>query len=791
MPNQATDPRLALDLDATLTPESRTSPVTAVRAPVARFADATGPVPAPVNYGYGGYGYGGASVGDDAVHLMDYVRALHKRRWIALSTFLVVFGTVTLLTYTATPLYDANVQILIENENPNVVKIDEVYDQNKATNDYYQTQYRILQSRLLARRTIEAEKLWDHPLLTGRGGRRSISLNPMVWAAQTWSMVRGFFPRQPVAQPTPEAAETAAQSSAIGGFLAGLSVVPVRNSRLVDIRYRSPDPQFAARAANAIAREFIAQNLEFRFLATKEATEFLNARMTEQRKSLDQSEQALQKYREQTGAVALEDRQNIVVQRLVELNAAVTRARTERIEREAVYNQIIAIQNDRAALDTIPAVMGNTFVQQLKGQLSELQRQEAQLSEKLGQRHPDILKVRTAIETTDSRISAEIQKIIQALRIDYQASLANERQLQESLNRQRGEAQEINRAAIQYSALQRDTTSNTAMFEGLLQRRLETGISGELKTSNIRVVDQAEVPRGPSSPNKRNNMLLAIFGGALLGVGLAFFFEYLDNRIKAPEEIKNHLGLPFLGLVPALEQKPESGPPLLNAGVSHHFSEAFGALRTNVLFSSADEGPKSLVITSTAPGEGKTVVSANLAMSLAGSGQRVLLVDADMRRPKLHEFFRIRREPGLSNILVGDGKASEAVKKTTVPNLWVMAAGKHPPNPAELLGSKRFKEFMASLGNHFDFIILDSPPVMAVTDASVLSHIATGVVFVIGAEMTSRGAAKAALNQLDSAKARYIGGVLNKVDLRSNSYYYAHYYRREYNNYYGTSPTQK
>ncbi len=798
MSEQPADPkrdslRLALD-EASLSPPGAQASAT-VRPEgegrfEGRFAD---PVPPPpgsvppgsVAPGYGGYGAGyGQAVGGDEVQLLDYLRVLHKRRWTAITAFLIVFGSVTVYTFTVTPIFSARVQILIENENPNVVKFEEVYEQNKAL-DYYQTQYRLLQSRALARRTLTAENLWEHPLFAGTGSSSGLTLNPIAWAGTAVQFVTGLFAdSKPVETAAPEASESATQSRILDTFLRGLTVIPVRNSRLVDANFRSSDPAMSSRVANALARQYIEQNLEFKFLATKEATAFLNARTAEQRKALEQSEQALQKYREKTGAMALEDRQNIVVQRLADLNAAVTRARTERIEKESVYSQVRAIQNERTAVDTFPAILNNTFIQQLKGQLNEQQRLKAQLADKLGARHPDMVKVQSAIETTETRINAEVQKVVQALRNDFLAAQANERSLQASLDQQRAEAQDLNRASIQYGVLQRDATSNQTMFSGLLERSRETGISGELKTSNIRIVDQAETPRRPASPNKVTNLSLALFGGAFLGIGLAFFFEYLDSRIKQPEEIKTQLGLPFLGMVALFNPKETTGPPLIGNGMPHEFSEAFRGIRTNVLFSSADAGSKSIVVTSTGPGEGKSVVSANLAMSLALAGQRVLLIDADMRRPKVHELFGVSQEPGLSNVMVGDAKASETVKRTLTPNLWLMTAGKHPPNPAELLGSKRFKDFMASLGEHFDWVILDSPPVMAVTDASVIAHSATGVVFVVGAEMTSKGAAKAALEQLDSAKAKYVGGILNRVDVRRNPYYYARHYRREYSNYY-------
>lgn len=757
--------------------------------PIAAEPPASGaPSPTSASPDYGGYG-GGHSSGDE-IHLLDFARILHKRRWTAFATFVLVFGTVAIQTFTATPLYTARTQILIENETPNVVQFQEVIE-NRMTLDYYQTQYRILQSRALARRTLEAEKLWEHPLFAGGGGRRSgVSLNPIAWAGYTVGLVRGLFASEETpASEAPDAAESVAQSRAIDALLGRLTVTPVRSSRLVDVSFRSPEPALSSRVANALARQYIEQNLEFRFLATKEATEFLNERTAEQRQVLEQSEQALQRYREQTGAVAFEDRQNIVVQRLADLNAAVTRARTDRIQKESIYNQIRTIQSNRAAVDTFPAILSNTFIQQLKIQINELQRQRAQMAEKLGDRHPDMVKVQTAIDTTQARIDAEVEKVVQALRNDYEAALANERSLQASLNQQRGEAQELNRAAIQYGALQRDATSNQTMFAGLLERARETDISGELRTSNIRIVDSAETPRRPSSPNTMRNLSIGLLGGLLFGVGLAFFFEYLDNRIKQPEEIKTQLGLPFLGMVPLFSPKDITGPPLIGNGVPHEFSEAFRTIRTNIMFSSADDGAKSIVVTSTGPGEGKSVVSANIAMSLAMSGQRVLLIDADMRRPKAHELFGVAPEPGLSNVMVGDAKASDAVKRTLTPNLWLLAAGKHPPNPAELLGSKRFKDFVTSLGEHFEWVIIDSPPVMAVADASIVAHHATGAVFVVGAEMTNRSTAKSALEQLDVAKAKYVGGILNRVDVQGNSYYYSRYYRREYQAYYTRAGT--
>ena len=718
-------------------------------------------------------------------HLLDHLRVIYKRRWTVISGFVVVCGTMFIHSSSVTPLYTARVQLLIENDNPNVIKFDEVYEPNKTTNDYYQTQYRILQSRLIARRTLQAEQLWTHPALVG---------DPAGVVPTYAETIRGWLRPVIALWPTSaevteprDAAEDSGQAPVVDAFLQAVTVTPLRNSRLVDVAFKSPDPRLASRAANAIAKNYIEQNLEFRFLATKEATEFLTARTAEQRKTLEQSEQALQLYREKTGAMAIEDRQNIVVQRLADLNAAVTRARTDRIEKQSIYNQVATLQKDRAGLDTFPAILNNTFIQQLKVQLNELQRQKAQLSEKLGARHPEMTRLQSAIDSGESRLNSEVQKVVQAVRNDYLAAQANERALQSSLDQQRAEAQELNRAATQHGVLARDAETNQTMFAGLLQRSRETNIAGDLKTSNIRVVDPAEVPRSPSSPNVSSNVRVSLLAGLLLGVGLAFCFEYLDTRIKDPDEIKTMLGLSLLGMVPAFDRKDVVGPPLIGNGVPSAFSEAFRGIRTNLLFASAAAGPKTVLVTSTGPGEGKTLVASNIAASLAHSNTRVLLIDADMRRPKTHEIFGVTPEPGLSNVLVSKAKASDAVRSTLTPNLWLLPSGKLPPNPAELLGSARFQEFIRSLDEHFDWVIIDSPPVMAVTDPGVLAHIATGVVFVIGSEMTSKWTARTALGQLDAARPNYLGAILNRVELRRHPYFYSKHYRKEYQKYYTKS----
>jgi capsular exopolysaccharide synthesis family protein len=714
----------------------------------------------------------------EALHLSDYLKVLVRRRWTALSAFLLVMIATVVYTFTATPIYRARVQLLIENENPNVVSFKEVINQEKSTNDYYQTQYRILQSRSLARRALNQLDLWGS-FVPDPNQKHSAREAMTAMIAPVTNLFKASRPIEP-----PMADETATQSKALDTFLADVTVSPVRNSRLVEVEFASPRAELASTVANGMAKAYIEQNLEFKYTSSKEASDWLGQRLGEQRRQVEASESALQRYREQNDAVSLEERQNIVVQKLADLNAAVTKAKTDRIQKEAAYNQIRTLQGNRTALDTIPAILSNQFVQQQKTELAELQRQQAQMSEKLGARHPDMAKVRLAIEAVETRIQGEIGKAVQSLKNDYETSLAQEQSMMRALEQQKQDALALNRKGIEYGALSRDAASNRQIFDSLMQRTKETGISGELKTSNIRIVDLAETPRVPASPNKTINLILGMMGGCLFAGGLAFFFEYFDDRIKSPAEIKTHLGLPFIGMVPALAETVGGPSPLLNRGVEPGFGEALRTVRTNVLFSSTAEGGQSLVVTSSGPGEGKSVVASNLAMALAQTGQRVLLIDADMRRPRVHEIMEKRQEPGLSNVLTGDKKISDAIVEIDKTGLSVLPAGHIPPNPAELLGSQRFEDLLTALKGHFSWVIVDTPPVMAVTDAPIVAHIADGVLFVVGSEMTSVSVAATAVEQLVNADARMVGAVLNRVDLANNGYYYSQYYRREYGAYY-------
>jgi capsular exopolysaccharide synthesis family protein len=737
----------------------------------------------------------------DHGHLMDYVRIVYKRRWIAIPIFLVgfVFGAVN--TLRETPVYQSRLQLLIESDAPKVARLDQMFQNDTFMDDEFrQTQFRILQSRSLARRVLDDLRLWDRPRLgDGPEPKATLSITGIV-SSGIGSAIRlaktvvgandAPAPTTAVADTERKAAnETASQSAKIDQFLSGLSIVPVRNSRIVEIRYSSTDPVFASTAANAVSKAYIQQDMESRFTSSKDAADWLGDRMTEQRRALEASESALQAFKEKNGAVSVADSaSNIVVQRLTDLNGALTKAKTERINKEALYNQLKSAEGS-GTLDTFPAVIANDYIQKLRADLADLQKQQAQMAQRYGDRNPEMIKLRSAIESAEAKLQNELSKVVVSVKNEYQAALSEEQSLQSALNSQKDEALSQNRKGIEYGVLMREVESNKQIYESLMQRTKETGISSELKTTNVRVVDPAEVPRSPYAPDVRRGLMVSFGGSLLFALGLAFGLEYLDNRIKTPDQIRRELGLPFLGMVPAVHGKQSGPAPLLHNEVPPQFAEAIRSLRTSLLFSSADEGAKTLVITSTGPGEGKTLVASNIAIALAQAGQRVILIDADMRRPRVHELFDRDQEPGLSNLLVGRIGETAAIAGSPVQGLAVLSAGHIPPNPSELLSSEHFKDFVVTLKHRYDWIIFDCPPVMAVTDACILAHDATGVLFVIGAEMTNRGIATVALDQLESANAKFVGAVLNNVELERHSHYYSQYYRASYAKHYArTAP---
>jgi capsular exopolysaccharide synthesis family protein len=700
-----------------------------------------------------------------------YLAVLHKRRGVVVTCLGLSLAIAVLYNYTTRPVYRATTQILIDRDTPNVLPNKELVELVQAGVDYYQTQYQLLRGRSLAERAVERLKLQTHP---------ELATGPMM---SPWERLRVLFGRPPSAVVDPSGLPL---SPAVAAFRSRIEVAPIPGSRLVNLHFHAFDPQVAADAANAVAQLYIEQSLELRYTTSTEATGWLSERLREQQAKVEAAEKALQEYRESEGLVNQEERQGLVDQKLEMLNAAVLDARTDRIAKESLYNQIASLGPGQ--IESFPLVLGSAAVQALKVDLTQLQKEESRLSETLGDRHPDMVRVRSQIRAAEEKIRAEIRNVTRAAESEYRTALAKEARLAASLEAVKREAQETNRKSIEYGVLKREVETNRQLYQELLTKTKRTGLETELKTTNIRVVEKAETPRGPVSPKTMRNYQAAVVLGLLLGIGLALGFEHLDNTFKTPEDVKEHLQVPFLGMVPDFGPKSGGGRGPSVSVVLHSprsaVGDAYRVLRTNLIFTSADTSGRALVVTSATPAEGKTTTLAHLAAALAHNGAKVLAVDADLRRPTLHQHLGLQKTPGLSDLIVGKAQASQAIQSTRVGGLQLLACGYLPPNPAELLGSPMMKQILDALRAHYDWVLIDSPPLLAMADTPVLCSLVEGVVMVLAAEVATKPAVMRAIDQVQSVGGKVVGVLLNKVNLERNSYYYSQYYGEYYRSYY-------
>ena len=720
---------------------------------------------------------------ENDVHLLDRLAVLYRYRRLCVTVFILVTAAMTIQGYTTIQMYVAQARLQIDDERSTAIPGLQ-NDQNQFYEDpepYYQTQYKILKGRDLTRRVIRRLHIETVPEFNGTAAPPP---TPFSMLHDVESRVLGMVrPQQPAATvEPPRIDETADESNYVGSFLGRVTVDPVRGSRLVDVTFQSTDPKFAATAVNTLIDEYVDQNLQVKLQTTQNMLDWLAKELAGQQKKVEDSERALAEYREKENALSLDDKQNIVLARLNSLNDTVTQAKTARVQKESLYNQIKSIPPGTSP-DTVPIIGQNAAVQGLKSKLGELQAQKVQLLGRYQEKHPQVLAVNSALQDTQKQLDQEVARAVQQVRNDYETAVLNERVLSQNLEGAKSEAQDLNRKGISYGVMDREAKSNRQVYEALLQREKELRVSSNSRANNVRIVDRAEVPKAPITPSGRRTWLMSMLIGLVAAIGTALGLDYMNDTIKTPEDVTRRLKLPFLGLVPAV--RGDRQPLLASSHAPHDFGESFRSLRTALLARYPGDGTKLMAVTSAQPLEGKTTTACNIAMALAYGGARVLLIDADMRRPGLHRALRLTNERGLSQVLVGQARVRDVIQRTVDPNLLAITAGKTPPNPSELLSSERMKTLIANLAHGpFDWIVIDTPPVLAVTDAVILAPLVSGVTFVIGAEMTRRRLAERALETIMGAHPRFCAAVLNKVDFAKNKYYYTRYYGHQYKNYY-------
>jgi exopolysaccharide transport family protein len=719
----------------------------------------------------------------DRIDLRDYLRVVLKRKWTIITVFAVTVITVMIHAFTATPIYKATTRLIIDKENPNVVSIQEVMAVDASGTDYYQTQYKIIESRSVAAEVIRRMRLDQNEEFVAKPKDDLISNITRSISEAFTSLKDRLFSLFRTETPSSEGPEEEIDHKLVPAFLNRIEVTPIRNSRLVDISFEAKDPALAAKITNSLAAAFIDQNLETKLRAVQDAVKWLHTRIEEERKKVEKAEQALLKYKEKHDIITdfSSDVEKVTAQKLAQINAQVVEAESKRVEAETRYQQAAALTGSPDMLDSIPEVLNNDLIRQIKAMEVDLYKRMSELSKKYGEQHPQMQAIESELKTLQKRKGQEITRVINSLRNEYKVAEAREKSLKASLEKQKRESLDLNQKAIEYTVLSRETESAKQMYELLIKRFKETSLTEDMRTGNIRIIDRAQVPKAPVRPKRALNILLAVLLGMISGVGLAFFFEYLDNTIKLPEDILRYLRVPYLGPVPAmaLNGNPESRekPELVALhSPKSTASEAYRGIRTGILFSSADKPPQALLISSAAPQEGKTSTSLNLAISMAQAGGKTILLDCDMRKPSLHKVLGYPRDKGMSSILVGNCELRDALITTQVPNLDIIPCGPIPPNPSEILGSPRMSKLMELLRKSYSRIIIDSPPITAVTDAVVLGRMVDGTVLVIRAGATPRDIVRNGLSQLKGVNSPILGVVLNGVDMDRDGYYYYQYY---------------
>jgi exopolysaccharide transport family protein len=693
---------------------------------------------------------------------------------------------IAIATLKQKPVYRAQAIVEIQKENPDIPTIKELYELETVSDAYLRTQYSILASESLARRVIDQLRLDTLPEFS----------KPQWWS---WSRKKKTPLKQPFAiGPVPAEPDRDSYQRVLERFQEHLTIDPVNHSRLVAVGFDSCDPDLAARVVNTLAADYVDQTLEARWSATEKAADWLSHQLLGVKVKLEKSEDELQAYARRNGLIFVESdkgaSQSVANERLQQLQEELTRAQADRYSKEALYRLVQA-----GDYGSLPGVFGNKLLQDLTVRLTELKRENAQLSTTFNPDYPRVKEIQNQINEIEGSLQEERKRAADQIANEYSAAASRESLVQQALGEQQKQINIIAEKSIQYNILKREVETNKQLYEGLLQNLKAAGLSASLKASNIRIVDSAEAPTKPVKPKVPLNLALGALMGLGLGICVAFLQERLDDTLKGADDVER-FGLSALALIPAarelnghnrLSHKLLGPMKALSLGENgsgrkpgaqwHRIdvegsqcaalAEAFRSLRTSILLSAADRPPSSLLVTSTQPGEGKTTIASNLAIALAQLGRRVLLVDADLRFPSLHRLFRVRENMGLVSYLAGHRDWHDVVRPSGSVGLDVLFCGPVPPNPSELLSSQSMEALIRSAKAEYEFVILDSAPLLAVADSRVLAPLVSGVVLVAKSGITPREQILHAQSSIRNAGANLTGVVLNCVDLRTNGYY--------------------
>ena len=730
---------------------------------------------------------------DDEIDLLKLWRTIWRRKWSIITLTLIVMMVTVLVVLSLTPIYRAASTLLIEQKQAKIGSIEQIYGLEGGSNEFLQTQFELLKARSLAERVVRELNLTTHREFDPRQQPEPLinfSISDLLSNLNIDALIPGTMPSD--LEITAEMREEKIFDDVTKAFMQRISIEPQGKSQLVKVQVDMADPVMAARAANMLTNGFIEGQLEASMEMSATATTWMNSRMGELRSKLKIAETTLQEYRESENLVDMGGVGAISAAELSATSDRMVDARRNRAEAESMYRQVQSMRNAGwERLASVSAVLGDPLIVQFKSNEARAKAKVDELSKRYGTRHPTMEAARSELAAAQASLRGQVEQVVAGIERNYQLAVANENSLRASVNANKAQIQDISRKEFKLRELQREVDSNRALYDTFLTRLKETAATSDLDSANARIVDRATVPSSPIKPKKALIVVLATFLAGLVGVGLVLLLEALNNTFKSTEEIENTLNLPVLGILPLIKKADRKQiANLFTSDTDKSFSESIRTIRTSVVLSAMDEPHKTLVVTSSVPGEGKSTVAANLAFAL-GQMEKVLLIDADMRRPTLAKNFGFPvGTPGLANLIAGTAKLEECIKE--VGGVDMLSAGAVPPNPLELLSSPRFGKVIEFLRNKYDRVIIDSPPTQAVSDALVLSTLANALIYVVRSEHTAKPLVVKGIGQLLQSNAPVTGIVLNQVDIKKAQKYgydYGGYY--DYYGYSGTANVKK
>jgi polysaccharide biosynthesis transport protein len=716
----------------------------------------------------------------EEIHLRDYLEVVIRRKWLIISILFLVFISALIYSLSATKLYKASVSIEVEPAEQKITKFEEVAASQLHSKEFYQTQIDLLGDKALAIRVIDRLELEKHPLMADKPGDEEEKSDIVSSIKEA---ITSFFAKnqQQETQVPLIAEETLKQQGLINFVHSNLDVSPKRNSMIIDLSFSSPDRHLSQTMVNTIAEEFIHWQMDKKLDASQMARDFLMKQIDRAKINLEKAEEELNRFAKQAGIVSLDSKLNIVYRQLEELNSAQASAIAELIRKEAVYLQAMI---DGAS--TLPQVLESSMISNLKATYAQLRSEYEDLTVTFRDEYPEVKALKMRMDSINERIQNEEAKIFSAIKNDYEAALKKANAMQERVISQKQSAMALNERATQYKIMEREVETNKHIYQSLLQRVKEIESMVGVSSGNIHIVGPASLPILPFKPNVKRNMMLAIVIGLVLGIGGAFFLEYFTDTINNPDEISDRFQIPILGVAP-LEKNLTY--PIEKSFVSNPrspFSEALRTTKVSIQLSGTDPHPKSILFTSTIPGEGKTTLAMNLGQTFAAAGEKVILIDADLRKPQLRQLLIKKKNTnhcGLSTFLAGlDGKKGY-IFHTGIRNLHLMPSGPIPPNPVELLASNRFAKLIRYLGDHYDRVILDGPPHQGFADTLVLSQHIGGIILVSSMGDTTRGALRLFKKNMGNVHGTILGCIINKVSKAKGYGYHSYYKYYSYYNY--------